>query len=784
MLEGKNQETQNKVQESPQKTNMEKEKKSKALLLKEKSKYIATILLNFNISEQNKKVEEMLSDLELFRSQYNENQEKNAMNIENEENSTNSTKLLINNALEKHLIEISYIKNKEIRTNRINSLYIWYKERIKISEDLKRINAKTYNELNEIDEEEFLKDKGKAKEEEKNEENEENEESEEDEKDNKKIVFKKINPRNEELINKKMLEDYQRKILSKSIITNKLKQQTRNEKSKNENMPEKTTESAIMGKTISVIPTQDFWRGDMSTFYSNKNSTNITSLRNTYKTINETKYMDPAKGADHINNFFPKYDKGNGPYFPPLNRETKFSYSYHRPQYDYNTMVIENQIKNNKLKLLSEKRSQEEIKENIDKFGIKRAKYKEEMNNKYELKSVINMYVNNNDLNTPLLEKYKTKSNSMPKNKAESVYNINNKNDFHQTMSKTKSDFIIGFSSLADKNEKMRKMNSEKNLNEESGFLIDDNKIEKITPNGGGQDNLANNSKRVRKIGRSSSQKIFVPKKLFRGIIDKIKVNDIKNIDKNTKNILEPEKITKIKFKLKLPKEKIQSHLIKSFQKKSEKISSDAVGSLIHNDSLFKEKRIFESICNINMNNKLQDKSTIDNKSIYSFSRDEDESSYHNFCLSMYDLGNLKKIDDNNRNMNRYYGYSNLNKNNLNDSKIHLNKLHRTYHLFKDNYLNLRRTMSDWKTNEYINLVNKIKNNKKGIKEKDRDDRDNVCKNNNFGFRNIRIKKSNSLLNAMVNPKDEFRYSQYFLPRSGSMLLSRIEDPTKAKKKK
>ena len=96
--------------------------------------------------------------------------------------------------------------------------------------------------------------------------------------------------------------------------------------------------------------------------------------------------------------------------------------------------------------------------------------------------------------------------------------------------------------------------------------------------------------------------------------------------------------------------------------------------------------------------------------------------------------------------------------------------------------------MSDWKTNEYINLVNKIKkNNKKGIKEKGREryreDIENKNKKNSFSFKNIRIKKQNSLLNAIINPKDGFRYSQYFLPRTGSMLLSRIEDP-KVKKKK
>ena len=152
----------------------------------------------------------------------------------------------------------------------------------------------------------------------------------------------------------------------------------------------------------------------------------------------------------------------------------------------------------------------------------------------------------------------------------------------------------------------------------------------------------------------------------------------------------------------------------------------------------------------------------------------------------MYDHGNLIKINDNNIKLNKYYGYNNLNRNNLKDSKLQLNKLHRTFHLFKDNLLNLRRTMSDWKKHEYTNLLNEIKkNNKKGTKERDRDrdDRENFAKNNNFGFRNKRIKKQNSLLNAMINPKDEFGYSRYFLPRSGSMLLSRIEEP-KTKKKK
>ena len=176
MFEEQNQDVQNEVEENLSKTNIKKEKKSKSLLFKENSKYIAKVLLNFNITEENKKLEEMLTDLELFRAEYKENQEKNTINFENEEQS-NLTKLLIYNALEKNLIEISYIDNKEIRTNRLNSLYLWYKDKNKINEDLKKINSKSYNELYEIGEDEFLKDK-----EEKEENEEENNEENEDEK--------------------------------------------------------------------------------------------------------------------------------------------------------------------------------------------------------------------------------------------------------------------------------------------------------------------------------------------------------------------------------------------------------------------------------------------------------------------------------------------------------------------------------------------------------------------------------------------------------------------------
>ena len=764
MIDELNQENQNEIQEkSPPQKNIKVIKKSKSQLLKEESKYIAKILLNFNIYEKNKKLEEMLSDLELFRKEFKENQEKNPLNIETDINSTNTTKALIYNALEKNLIEISYITNKEIRSNRINTLYLWYKKRNQISDDLKKINAKTYKEIDEIDEE-FIK-------------NEEQLENEQNKKPNKKKLLKKLNPRNEELINKKMLEDYQRKNLSKSIMENKIKY------TRNENISEKSTESGKMAKTISVMPSQDFWKGDFSTFYSYKNGTNLATLRRNNKIGNQDNFMEQVKGGNHENNFFPTFNK-KGLYFPPLSKETKFSYSYQRPEYNYNNLVIENNIKENKLKVLSEKRSQEELKEQLDKFGMKRAKYKEDMNNKYELKSVINMYVNSHEFNSPLLEKYKIKDNSQKNKKIIYLSNL------HQTMNKPLTNFTIGVSSIKSDKNKNLKENIENNKDiEDFEKMLDENKIDIIPSHGNEEENRnIESSKKNKKLGHSASQKIFPNKKLFRGMIDKINLDEIKNIDKNTKNILDENKLNKIKIKIKLPKEKIQSHFIKVFQKNPEKITSDVINKISSNDSLFKERKTFENLCNINFSTKNQDKSFFDNKSLYSISKDEEESSYHNFCLSMYDPGNLSKIDENNANINKYYGYNNINKNNIKDSKIKFNKLHRTFHLFKDNLLNLRRTMSEWKNDEYMNLLDEIKknNNKKGAKERNRDKnlRENIFKNNSYGIKNIRIKKQNSLLNAMISPKDEFRYSQYFLPRTGSMLLSRMEELKTNKKKK
>ena len=234
---------------------------------------------------------------------------------------------------------------------------------------------------------------------------------------------------------------------------------------------------SILAKTYSILHSQDYSRGDFSTFYSYKNGTNIATLKRTNYSRGEWNYIDQVKGGENEENFFPKYDKESGLYFPPLNRETKFSYSYNRPPYNYSSMVVEKKIKDSKLKLVAEKRGQEEINEHLEKFGVERAKYKENMNNKYELKSIINMYVNSHDFNSPLLEKYKIKG--LQKNK--SANNIIS-NDFYRTLNKPTGKTILSKDDeYKDKGGKNLKNAGKDKINKEFEDILVDNKIEPVS---------------------------------------------------------------------------------------------------------------------------------------------------------------------------------------------------------------------------------------------------------------------------------------------------------------
>ena len=706
-------------------------------------RYVNQIVLNFSEKEKNKRFDELISDLEIFKQFYRQNLEKIKLESERNYSSLYNTKLLIYNVLEKNMVEISCLSNKDVRINRINNLYNWYKEKMKINEDLRRINQKSYKDVNEVIDED-LNDL----------------ENQKGQNDNNKLIGKdfEIDPhRNEEIIDKKIVNDYQRKVLSKNLEERFHKiQNNENDETNNEI---NIKDDGELAKTLLSLKNQEFsGGGTYSTFYSYKFGTNATSFGKFRQTDNDfPNFRETAKGGRQENSFFPSYNKATKTYYPPIVSETKFSYSYNRPEYNFENMTLENKIIKSKMKILAEKRAQEEIKSQIELMGKTRAKYIEQVNNKYEIRNVVDMYSKLNDFSSPLLQKYKLRES-----KSMSDIKDNNKNIFNKKPQIKNKDLNIG----------IRKM-VRNNTNYKSNTVIENG--DKIKLKLKEQKNLFESEQKMSNSSNKEVNKNIITKlkpkknqkdtKIFSGILDKIKLDSIKNIE--NKKIMEPLKMNKVKIKLKINKEKIQNDMLNNIKKFAAKPNSEIITSLMNTDSLFQTNNNYGILCNLNKR-----KSSVDiinnnqNQDNTNESREEEEENYYtNNCLSLFDQGNLKKLNQN-KNQNKIYPQST---NSL--TRIKFNQIHKTFDLNKDNYLNLRRTLSDWKKTECLSLLNELTKNKTPKIEEEK-------------FKKSNLRRQNSVLNAYVNPKDKFEFSQFYLPRTGSLLLKRkTEDNKKTKKK-
>ena len=706
-------------------------------------RYVNQIVLNFSEKEKNKRFDELISDLEIFKQFYRQNLEKIKLESERNYSSLYNTKLLIYNVLEKNMVEISCLSNKDVRINRINNLYNWYKEKMKINEDLRRINQKSYKDVNEVIDED-LNDL----------------ENQKEQNDNNKLIGKdfEIDPhRNEEIIDKKIVNDYQRKVLSKNLEERFHKiQNNENDETNNEI---NIKDDGELAKTLLSLKNQEFsGGGTYSTFYSYKFGTNATSFGKFRQTDNDfPNFRETAKGGRQENSFFPSYNKATKTYYPPIVSETKFSYSYNRPEYNFENMTLENKIIKSKMKILAEKRAQEEIKSQIELMGKTRAKYIEQVNNKYEIRNVVDMYSKLNDFSSPLLQKYKLRES-----KSMSDIKDNNKNIFNKKPQIKNKDLNIGIRKMVRNNTNYKNNTVIENgdkiklkLKEQKNLFESEQKMSNSS-------NKEVNKNIITKLKPKKNQK---DTKIFSGILDKIKLDSIKNIE--NKKIMEPLKMNKVKIKLKINKEKIQNDMLNNIKKFAAKPNSEIITSLMNTDSLFQTNNNYGILCNLNKR-----KSSVDiinnnqNQDNTNESREEEEENYYtNNCLSLFDQGNLKKLNQN-KNQNKIYPQST---NSL--TRIKFNQIHKTFDLNKDNYLNLRRTLSDWKKTECLSLLNELTKNKTPKIEEEK-------------FKKSNLRRQNSVLNAYVNPKEKFEFSQFYLPRTGSLLLKRkTEDNKKTKKK-
>ena len=706
-------------------------------------RYVNQIVLNFSEKEKNKRFDELISDLEIFKQFYRQNLEKIKLESERNYSSLYNTKLLIYNVLEKNMVEISSLSNKDVRINRINNLYNWYKEKMKINEDLRRINQKSYKDVNEVIDED-LNDL----------------ENQKEQNDNNKLIGKdfEIDPhRNEEIIDKKIVNDYQRKVLSKNLEERFHKiQNNENDETNNEI---NIKDDGELAKTLLSLKNQEFsGGGTYSTFYSYKFGTNATSFGKFRQTDNDfPNFRETAKGGRQENSFFPSYNKATKTYYPPIVSETKFSYSYNRPEYNFENMTLENKIIKSKMKILAEKRAQEEIKSQIELMGKTRAKYIEQVNNKYEIRNVVDMYSKLNDFSSPLLQKYKLRES-----KSMSDIKDNNKNIFNKRPQIKNKDLNIGIRKMVRNNTNYKNNTVIENgdkiklkLKEQKNLFESEQKMSNSS-------NKEVNKNIITKLKPKKNQK---DTKIFSGILDKIKLDSIKNIE--NKKIMEPLKMNKVKIKLKINKEKIQNIMLNNIKKFAAKPNSEIITSLMNTDSLFQTNNNYGILCNLNKRKSSGDIiNNNQNQDNTNESREEEEENYYtNNCLSLFDQGNLKKLNQN-KNQNKIYPQST---NSL--TRIKFNQIHKTFDLNKDNYLNLRRTLSDWKKTECLSLLNELTKNKTPKIEEEK-----IKKSN--------LRRQNSVLNAYVNPKDKFEFSQFYLPRTGSLLLKRkTEDNKKTKKK-
>ena len=115
-----------------------------------KDKFIGETLIKLNDEEKNTYLNIMIGELSLYKYEKSEAISRNSMNA-----GISSSKNLLYNFLEKYLMEISYITDKEKRDDKIREVYEWYKEKKKLGKDLQTLTYESYKDKNEVDEQEY-----------------------------------------------------------------------------------------------------------------------------------------------------------------------------------------------------------------------------------------------------------------------------------------------------------------------------------------------------------------------------------------------------------------------------------------------------------------------------------------------------------------------------------------------------------------------------------------------------------------------------------------------------
>lgn len=234
--------------------------------------------------------------------------------------------------LHKLLSELSYIESKEIFNLKLDKIYFWFNKTIEGEKSIAQISRYTNPLPDEILTEEELN-----------------------------VDNPHYQERQNEIFITKQNAVSHRTILNNIAKPSELIQslETRTIMPKLSNRDDKRPIKDIFTSSI----------GMKSTFYSTAKSTNNIFVHDTNFNRKRSIMFEPKK-------------------------EIKNSYSYLRPRFSFGQLLIEKMIMEEKNKVIQEKRTNEEIGSYIVHFGHNKSRYKSDIQKKYEINSLIELYDN------------------------------------------------------------------------------------------------------------------------------------------------------------------------------------------------------------------------------------------------------------------------------------------------------------------------------------------------------------------------------------------------------
>ena len=250
----------------------------------------------------------------------------------------------ISQKTERLLIEAIYMENKENQKLKIRKIYNWYFENLKRNKDLRKITERTEKEWFQEEEPEPPKTEP---------------EKLEDIKKHRSYIggFESA---------KKRLTQYNTKKISNSKKVNPISFQDEN--------------LNFYGKA--------FGYNTMTNFKSIKDMNTPNYIATSQQSTKYGTFYNKGKSKPEINTGTDWFSKTG----LDFKKEIKESYSYIRPPYEYEFLYLENKILQEKQKILAEKRNAEEINKGVWELGFKKSFYKGSINEKTEMKEMINKY--------------------------------------------------------------------------------------------------------------------------------------------------------------------------------------------------------------------------------------------------------------------------------------------------------------------------------------------------------------------------------------------------------